>query len=149
MEIILLDKVENLGDLGDKVKVRSGYARNYLIPQGKAKFATAENVAEFEARRAELEKAAADAQTAAETRKARLDGVTVTIPARVGAEGKLFGSVGPADIAEAAEQQGVELERREIRMPAGPLREVGEHEIELVLHSDVHAAIKVLVVPEE
>lgn len=149
MEIILLDRIENLGDLGDKVKVRPGYARNYLIPSGKAKYATPENIAEFEARRAELEKAAADALNTAEARKAQLDGMTMTIPARVGAEGKLFGSVGPADIVDAAGRQGAELEKREIRMPTGPLREVGEYEIEISLHSDVNATITVVVQAEE
>lgn len=149
MDVILLDKVENLGDLGEKVNVRAGYARNYLLPQGKAKLATPENLAEFEARRAELERAAAEALAAAEQRREQLDGRTFTVHARVGTEGKLFGSVGPADIEAAVAAEGLELEKREIRMPTGTLREVGEYEVEISLHSDVIATIKVLVQPEE
>lgn len=149
MEVILLQKVDNLGGLGDKVKVRAGYGRNYLIPQGLAKPATPENIAEFEARRAELEKAAAEALAAAQARKEKLDGLTVTITAKSGGEGKLFGSVGTVDIAEAVTAAGYELERKEVRMPAGPIRVAGEHEIELHLHSDVNATIKVVVVGEE
>ena len=144
MEVILLEKIENLGGLGDKVKVRAGYARNFLIPQAKAKYATAENVAEFEARRAELEKAAAEA------RKAKIDGLEVTITAAAGGEGKLFGSVGTQDIAEAiSAAAGVEVEKREVRMPEGPVRAAGEYEFEVHLHSDVDALVKVIVVGEE
>ena len=149
MEVILLEKIDNLGDLGDKVVVRPGYARNYLIPGGKAKYASKENIAEFEARRAELEKAAAEAQAAAEQRKARLDGLEVTIFANVGAEGKLFGSIGPGEIAEAVVLAGHALEKREVRMPEGAFRHTGEFEVLLHLHSDVDATIKVIVVPEE
>lgn len=149
MEVILLSKVENLGALGDKVSVRSGYARNYLIPQGKAKFATAENIAEFEARRAELEAEAASALAAAEERKAKLDGITVTIEAKEAGEGKLFGSVGNVDVLEALNSLGHQVEKREIRMPDGAFRNIGEHQVELHLHSDVNANITISIVPEE
>lgn len=149
MEVILLSKVENLGALGDKVSVRSGYARNYLIPQGKAKFATPENIAEFEARRAELEAQAADALAAAEERKSKLDGITVTIAAKEAGEGKLFGSVGNVDVIEALASLGHEVEKREIRMPEGAFRNIGEHQVELHLHTDVNATITVSVIPEE
>lgn len=149
MEVILLKKVDNLGGLGDKVKVRAGFGRNYLIPQGLAKPATPENVAEFEARRAELEKAAADALAAAEARKAKLDGLEVSITSKSGGEGKLFGSIGTVDIADAVTALGHELERREVRMPEGPIRTTGEHEVELHLHADVNATIKVVIVGEE
>ncbi len=149
MEVILLSKVENLGALGDKVSVRSGYARNYLIPQGKAKFATAENIAEFEARRAELEAQAASALAAAEERKSKLDGITVTIAAKEAGEGKLFGSVGNIDVLEALTSLGHEVEKREIRMPDGAFRNVGEHQVELHLHTDVNATVTISIVPEE
>lgn len=149
MEVILLDKVENLGSLGDKVKVRPGYARNFLIPKGKAKYATAANLAEFEARRADLEKAAADLVAAAEARREKLDGAQVNITAKSGTEGKLFGSVGTLDIAEAFKVQGIELEKREIRMPDGAIRQAGEYEFAVHLHSDVNATIKVNVIGEE
>ncbi|AOV16493.1 50S ribosomal protein L9 [Acidihalobacter aeolianus] len=145
MEIILLDKVENLGGLGEKVKVRPGYARNYLIPTGKAKYATPANIAEFEARRAELEKVAAEALAAAEARSAKLDGMVVTLTALAGAEGKLFGSIGTQDIADAVTAAGVEVERKEVRLPEGALRHVGEYDVEVHLHSDVDATIKVVV----
>lgn len=149
MEVILLEKVDNLGTLGDKVKVRPGYARNYLLPKGKAKFATAENIAAFEARRAELERLAAEALQAAEVRRDSLAGMVVELHAKSGGEGKLFGSIGAADIAEAVTQRGVALEKREVRMPDGPLRQVGEYEIELHLYADVDAQIRVIVVGEE
>ena len=149
MEVILLEKVENLGALGDKVAVRSGYARNYLVPYGKAKYATAENIAEFEARRAELEKAAAEALSAAQSRAQSLEGVSVEIPAHAGNEGKLFGSVGTQEIADAVSAKGVEIEKREVRMPEGPIRVAGEYEITLHLHSDVDVDIKVNVIPSE
>src|SRR5690606_4666121 len=148
MEVILLQKVDNLGDLGDKVKVRAGYGRNYLVPTGKAKPATPENIKEFEARRAELEQAAREALQAAENRKAQREGLEVTITAKAGDEGKLFGSIGTADIAEAVTKAGVAVERQEVRMPTGPLRSVGEYEIELHLHSDVDATVKVVIVGE-
>lgn len=148
MEVILLSKVENLGNLGDVVKVRNGYARNYLIPYGKAKAATKANVAEFEARRAELEKAAAEALAHAQSRAAGLEGMVVTIAAKAGTEGKLFGSIGTAEIAEALTAAGYAVEKREVRLPHGPLRVVGEHEITLHLHTDVNVAVKVNVVAE-
>ncbi|MCG5535838.1 50S ribosomal protein L9 [Ectothiorhodospira mobilis] len=148
MEVILLEKVENLGNLGDKVRVRPGYARNYLLPQGKAKFATEANIAEFEARRAELEKAAAEALAAAEARREKLEAMTVTVTAKAGGEGKLFGSVGTADIADAVKSMGVELEKREVRLPEGPLRQTGEFEVDLQLHTDVKATLKVVVAAE-
>ncbi|HEX7047075.1 MAG TPA: 50S ribosomal protein L9 [Gammaproteobacteria bacterium] len=149
MEVILLQKVDNLGGLGDKVKVRAGFGRNYLIPQGLAKPATPANIAEFEARRAELEKAAADTLAAAEARKGKLDGLEVTITSKSGGEGKLFGSVGTVDIADAVTAMGHTLERREVRMPEGPIRTAGEHNVELHLHTDVNATLKVIVVGEE
>lgn len=149
MDVILLAKVENLGALGDKVSVRSGYARNYLIPQGKAKFATAENIAEFEARRAELEAEAQAQLSTAEQRKAKLDGVVVTIAAKESAEGKLFGSVGNIDVLEALTGMGHEVEKREIRMPDGAFRNIGEFQIELHLHTDVNATITINIVAEE
>jgi large subunit ribosomal protein L9 len=149
MEVILLDRIENLGNLGDKVKVRPGYARNYLFPKGKAKFATPENIAAFEARRAELEQAAAQAQAQAEERRARLDGLELTMRAKAGAEGKLFGSIGTADIVEAVRAAGAEIEKREVIMPAGTLRQTGDYEIGLHLYTGVHATIKVSVVAEE
>jgi len=149
MEVILLEKVDNLGALGDKVRVRPGYARNYLLPQGKAKFATPENIAEFEARRAELERAAAEALAAAETRRQSLEGMVIEITAKAGGEGKLFGSIGAGDIADAVTARGVEIEKREVRLPEGPLRQVGEHEVELHLHADVNASIRVVVIGEE
>ena len=149
MEVILLSKVENLGALGDKVKVRSGYARNYLIPQGKAKFATKENIAEFEARRAELEAEAASVLATAEERKSKLDGATITIPAKESGEGKLFGSVGNIDVLEALIAAGHEVEKREIRMPEGAFRNIGEYQVGLHLHTDVNATVNINITPEE
>ncbi len=149
MEVILLDRIENLGNLGDRVKVRPGYARNYLFPKGKAKFATPENIAEFETRRAELEQAAAQAHEDAAARRERLDGLTITISAKSGAEGKLFGSIGTADIVDAVRAAGMEIEKREVIMPSGTLRQTGDYEIDLHLYTDVRATIKVSVVPEE
>jgi len=149
MEVILLQKVENLGNLGDKVKVRPGYGRNFLIPQGKAKAATAANIAEFEKRRAELEKQAADTFTSATGRKRELEGKSITITAKAGNEGKLFGSVGTVDIAEVLTQGGTKVERKEVRMPQGPIRVAGEHKVEIHLHTDVNVEITVVVVAEE
>ena len=149
MEVILLSKVENLGALGDKVSVKSGYARNYLIPQGKAKFATAENIAEFEARRAELEAEAASVLAEAEARKTKIDGAIITISAKESSEGKLFGSVGNVDIVEALISHGHEVEKREIRMPEGAFRNIGEYEVEIHLHTDVNAVVNIHIVPEE
>lgn len=148
MEVILLSKVENLGNLGDVVKVRNGYARNFLIPYGKAKAATRANVAEFEARRAELEKAAAEALAQAQSRAAQLEGVVVTIAGKAGTEGKLFGSIGTAEIADALTAAGHAVEKREVRLPTGPLRAVGEYEIDLHLHTDVNTTVKVNVIAE-
>ena len=151
MDVILLAKVENLGNIGDKVKVKNGYGRNFLIPTGKATAATAENLAQFEARRAELEQQAAAELGAAVARAdhlARLGG-SVTINAKVGEEGRLFGSVGTVDVAEALAAQGVEVERGEIRLPEGPIRTVGEHDVVIHLHSDVNVDFKVIVVGEE
>jgi large subunit ribosomal protein L9 len=149
MDVILLSKVENLGALGDKVSVRSGYARNYLIPQGKAKFATAENLAEFEARRSELEAQAKEILAQAEARKAKLDGVVITIVAKEASEGKLFGSVNNFEVLEALSEAGHEIEKRELRMPDGAFRTLGEFEVELHLHTDVNATITIKIVPEE
>ena len=145
MEVILLEKVDNLGDLGDKVSVRAGYGRNYLVPQGKAKPATAENIRYFEERRAELERQAQEVLAAAEQRKAQLEGLAVVIKAKAGDEGKLFGSVGTSDIADAVTAAGVEIARQEVRLPEGPLRVTGTYEIELHLHSGVDAVIQVVV----
>ncbi len=149
MELILLEKVENLGDIGDRVNVRPGYGRNFLLPQGKAATATAENIEKFEKIRAELEAKAAAALGAAKARAEKLEGLAVTLPAKAGSEGKLFGSIGPADIADACTRAGVEVERQEVRMADGPLRAVGEHEVDLHLHSDVDVQITVTVVAEE
>lgn len=149
MEIILLEKIANLGELGSVVNVRSGFGRNYLIPQGKAKMATKDNVAEFEQRRAELEQAASETKAAAEARREQLEEVVLTIPAQTGGEGKLFGSISNIEIADAINAAGVEVERREIRMPDGPLRQIGEHEVSIHLHIDVDATVKVIIVEAE
>lgn len=149
MEVILLDKVENLGGIGDKVKVKPGYARNYLLPQGKATRATAENIAAFEARRAELEAKAAAVITDAKARAEKINGLKLVITAKAGSEGKLFGSIGPVDIAEAAELKGVSIERSELRLAEGPLRSIGEHEVEVHLHAEVSVPITVTIEAEE
>jgi len=149
MQVILLESVQNLGALGDTVKVKPGYARNYLIPQGIAAPATPGNVAMFEARRAELERQQREAEDQARARAARLEGLEVTVARKAGEEGKLFGSVGTQDIADAVTAQGAEVERNEIRLPEGPLREVGDYDIELHLYAEVDATITVHVVPEE
>ena len=149
MDIILLQKVANLGNIGDRVKVRSGFGRNFLLPQGKATLATAANVARFEARRAELEKAAHDQLADAERRAAALREFKLTIRAKAGAEGKLFGSVGTSDIAEAATREGHEISRSEVRMPNGPLRNVGEHMVEVHLHTDVDVQLPITIVAED
>jgi len=145
MEVILLEKIEHLGAMGDRVRVKPGYGRNYLIPKGKAASATPENIAAFEARRAELEKAAADSLARAQARRDQLDGLVVCLSAKAGDEGKLFGSVGTVDIAHAVSDAGVKVERNEIRLPNGPLRQVGEHVVHLHLHSDVNVEIKIVV----
>ncbi len=149
MEVILLEKIHRLGELGDKVRVRSGYGRNYLIPQHKAVPATPENVEKFEQQRAELEAAQAEALGAAQKRAEAMVDLEVSIAARAGTEGKLFGSVGTSDIADAVTSAGVELEKREVRLPNGPLREVGEYDIEIHLHADLDTTIKVIVRPED
>lgn len=149
MNVILLDNVENLGSIGDLVKVKPGYGRNFLIPQGKAALATPENIKAMEARRAELEKAAAEELAAAKTRFESINGTEVVITANVGSEDKLFGSVGPIDIVEALEQVQIEVERSEVRMPEGPIQEVGEFTIGVHLHPEVDAEILVRVVPTE
>lgn len=148
MEVILLKKVENLGNLGDKVAVKAGYGRNYLIPTGRAVPATPANVADFEARRAELEKAAEESLARAQTRAAELERLSVVIPCRTGEGGRLFGSIGPSDIAKAVNDAGPRLEKQEVRLPEGPFRHTGEYEVELRLHSDVSAMLKLEIVPE-
>ncbi len=149
MEVILLEKIGKLGDLGDKVNVKPGYGRNFLIPQGKAVPATAANVAELESRRTELETAAAESVAVAEVRAGHIAELgLITITANAGEEGKLFGSVGTRDIAEAVTAAGVELNKAEVRLPEGALRELGDYEIALHLHSDVDATIQLSVVPE-
>lgn len=148
MQIILLDKVVNLGGLGDVVKVKDGYARNYLIPQGKAKRANAANLAEFEARRAELERLAAEQLAAAQADGAKLEGQSVSISRKAGVDGRLFGSVTNADIAEALKVKGFVVEKSAVRMPDGPLKAVGESQIVVALHTDVTATITVTVVGE-
>src|SRR5688572_43132 len=145
MEIILLQKVDNVGGIGDRVRVRSGYARNYLIPQGKATLATAANIAKFESRRTELEAKAAAELAAAQARAKKLEGLVLKIEMQAGTEGKLFGSVGTLDIAEAVGKHGVEIERSEVRLHDGPLRVVGEHKIDLHLHADVNVEVTVVV----
>jgi large subunit ribosomal protein L9 len=148
MQIILLDKVVNLGGLGDVVKVKDGYARNYLIPQGKAKRANAANLAEFEARRAELERLAAEQLAAAQAEGAKLEGQSVSISRKAGVDGRLFGSVTNADIAEALKAKGFVVEKSAVRMPEGPLKAVGESQVVVALHTDVTATISVTVVGE-
>lgn len=148
MEVILLEKVHKLGDLGDQVSVKPGYGRNYLIPNGKAAPATAANKATFDARRAELERVAAEALAAARARAQDMDGAAVQIVAKVGDEGKLFGSVTTADIAAAMAAAGHTLAKAEIHLPEGPLKTVGEHEVSVSVHPEVHFKIKVSIVPE-
>ena len=149
MQVILLEKVVNLGQLGDVVKVKEGYARNFLIPQGKARRATEKAIKEFEARRADLEKAQADKLAAAQAVQARLNSVTVKVAAKAGVDGRLFGSVTNYDIAEALAKQGFEVNKAQIRMPQGPLKLVGEYPLAVALHSDVVADITVTVVGEQ
>ena len=149
MEVILLQKIANLGDIGDRVQVKPGYGRNYLLPGGKATLATAENVAKFEARRAELEDQAAKELTSAQQRAAALEGFKLTITAKAGSEGKLFGSISTTDIAEACAAAGHAIERAEVRLPGGPIRTVGEHQISLHLHSDIDVPVPLTVVAEE
>ena len=149
MQVILLEKVLNVGDLGEVVKVKEGYARNYLIPQGKAKRATSENIKLLEERRAELEKAAHEFPAAAEQRAAQLKEFKLILPSKAGTEGKLFGSIGTADIAEAATKAGIKIERSEVRLPNGALRSVGDHSVVLHLHADIDVPLAVTIVAEE
>jgi len=146
MEVILLEKVANLGTLGDKVKVKSGYGRNFLLPYGKAAPATEANLKAFEERRAELEKAAADKLATAQSRAEALEGTSFTVTSKAGDEGKLFGSIGVRDIADVITAAGTEVEKSEVRLPEGPLRVTGEYEIELHLHSDVDVTVTLAVV---
>lgn len=145
MQVILMEKIDNLGSLGEIVSVRAGYARNFLVPRRKAKVATPANIEAFEEIRAELEKVAAEAAAAAEAIRAKLDGTEISIEANAGQEGKLFGSITNHEVAEALKALGFEIERRDIRMPEGPIRNVGEHEVGVHLHSDVDATIKVII----
>ena len=150
MDVILMENVENLGSVGDKVSVKSGFARNYLVPQGKAKMATAANLAEFEAVRAELEKAAAQALQEALARKQEIEALgAVEVTARVGSEGKLFGSIGVADVSDAIASLGGNVEKSEIRMPEGALRVVGEHLVDIHLYTDVDTQVTVNIIGEE
>jgi large subunit ribosomal protein L9 len=150
MEVILLENIENLGSLGDKVSVKSGFARNFLVPHGKAKVATAANLAEFEAQRAELEKASAEAMGDAQGRQQAIEALgTLEIVAKVGSEGKLFGSIGTADIADAISAAGVTVEKREVRLPDGAIRTTGEHQIDIHVYTDVDSSVTISVVGEE
>ena len=149
MQVILLEKIVNLGGLGEVVKVRDGFARNYLIPHGKAKRATAANVAEFEQRRGELEKAQTDALTKAQEKAAKLDRLMVQITQKAGVDRKLFGSVGNVDIADALKAQGIEVPKAAIRMPQGPLKQVGDHPIKIALHADVVVTVTVAVLGDQ
>lgn len=149
MEIILLQKVANLGQIGDRVKVKSGYARNFLVPTGRATLATAANIAKFEAQRAVLEAKAGQELKLAQERAAKLENFKLELKAKAGAEGKLFGSIGTADIAEAAVLAGFPIARSEVRMPTGPIRSTGEHQVQLHLHTDVDVTLTVTIVAEE
>lgn len=148
MQIILMEKVLNLGQLGDVVKVKQGYARNFLIPQGKAKRATEANIKEFEGRRGELEKVAGEKLVAAQARAEKLEGMMVQIPAKAGVDGRLFGSVTNADVAEALTKQGFEVKKFEVMLPNGPMKHIGDFPITLHLHTDVNANITVSVLGE-
>jgi large subunit ribosomal protein L9 len=149
MQVILLEKVAKLGGLGDSVNVKPGFARNFLLPQGKATAATKANIEHFETRRAELEKAATDKLTAAQTRKTKIEEIELTVAVKAGDEGKLFGSLGNRDIAELATEAGVELAKAEVRLPTGPIRNVGDFDITVQLHAEVSATLKLLVVAED
>jgi large subunit ribosomal protein L9 len=148
MQIILLEKVHNVGGLGDVVKVKDGYARNFLIPKGMAKRATPENLKLLEGKRAELEKAAAEKLAAAQALAEKLEGQTVRVVQKAGVDGRLFGSVGTIDIAEALGRMGTTIEKSQVRLPAGPLKTVGEHPVTIALHTDVLAHVKVTVAGE-
>ncbi|MDA1299455.1 MAG: 50S ribosomal protein L9 [Proteobacteria bacterium] len=149
MEIILLENIANLGDLGEQVTVKAGFGRNFLIPQKKAVPATRDNIADFESRRAELEAIVRDQQTKAIARKAEIESLSITLTVKAGEEGKLFGSVTVRDIADAVTDKGVVLENSEVRLPEGPIREIGEYEVDVHLGSDVDAIVKVSVIAEE
>lgn len=149
MEIILLEKVQNLGDLGDLVDVKAGYARNYLIPQGKATFATEQNKSEFEQRRKELEKSAASRLESARSRAQQMDGLVLEITRKASEEGKLFGSVSTIDIAETVTGRGLTLEKSEIHLDEGSLKTAGEHDVAISLHPEVHFNIKIIIIGEE
>ena len=149
MDIILLQKVANLGQIGDRVKVKSGYARNYLVPTGKATMATAANIAKFEAQRAQLEAKAHEELAAAQARAAKFENFKLELKAKSGTEGKLFGSIGTTDIAEAAANAGYPVSRSEVRMPNGPIRTTGEHTVQLHLHTDIDVTLPVTIVAEE
>jgi len=148
MNVILLEKLGRLGSIGDQVRVKAGFGRNFLIPFGKAVPATEANIAQFEARREELERAAADKKQQAEQRAARLAQLSITIPANAGDEGKLFGSIGTRDIAEAITKAGVDVAKSEVRMPAGVIRDLGEYTLDIQLHSEVTQPVKIVVIPE-
>lgn len=148
MEVILLEKIHNLGDLGDQVKVKSGYARNFLLPQSKAVTATENNVKKFEARRAELEKAAADIRAKAQARAKSLESIVLAISAKAGDEGKLFGSIGTKDLVDAFAAAGAEVHKSEIHLPNGPMRQIGEYDVNIQLHSDVSFDVKVIISSE-
>ena len=149
MEVILLEKVQRLGSLGDKVSVKAGFARNYLIPKGIAVAATPENVAGFEARRAELERQEAEARAEAGKRAAAFEEVEITVLRKAGEEGRLFGSVGPADVAQALGEAGLEVARQQVRMPGGdPVRQLGEYDVTVHVHADVQAVVRLKVEPE-
>lgn len=148
MEIILLEKIANLGALGDRVKVKPGYARNFLIPKGKATLATGANLARFEARRAELERVAAETLAKARARAEQLAELIVTLSVKTGSEGRLFGSVGPADIASAVSAAGIELQKQEVRLPTGSIRQIGEYDVDLHLHGEVKTQIRVNIIAE-
>jgi large subunit ribosomal protein L9 len=149
MELILLQKVANLGNIGDRVRVKSGYGRNFLLPKGKATLATPSNIAQFETRRAELLAKASDELSQAQRRAEAFKDFKLTITAKAGTEGKLFGSIGTADIAEQSTKAGQELARSEVRLPAGPLRMVGDHSVQLHLHADVNVELPVVIVAED
>ncbi len=149
MEVILLEKIHKLGDLGDKVRVRAGYGRNFLIPQKRAVAATQENAEKFEAQRVDLEKAQSDVLSAAEHRIEGMADLSVTIATKAGTEGKLYGSIGAVEIAEAISATGNEIEKREVRLPDGPLRELGEHHVTIHMHADANTSVTVYVVAEE
>lgn len=149
MDIILLQKVANLGNIGDRVKVKSGFGRNYLLPAGKATLATPDNIARFEARRTELERLAREHLSSAEERATAMKEFKLVIAAKAGTEGKLFGSIGTSDIAEACQKAGFKVQRSEVRLPNGPLRALGDHSVALHLHADIDVPLAVSIVTEE